>query len=94
MKRTVAGILTIVLVIAFFCVIGCNQPTNHYEVSAVVDGLWVEEDLVLFTDVNGDGWCWKGIETFEENDEVVLVLDNSNTPNDNTDDQIIEIKAK
>ena len=76
MKRTIAGILVILTVVAFFCLMACgvsNTTTTQATVTAI------EGDEVILTDINGEMWVWIGAEDYTVDEEVVITFDTMDT---------------
>lgn len=76
MKRTIAGILVILTVVAFFCLVACgvsNTTTTQATVTAI------EGDEVILTDINGEMWVWIGAEDYTVDEEVVITFDTMDT---------------
>lgn len=89
MKRTIAGILVILTVVAFFCLVACGVSNTTTTTQATVTA--IEGDEVILTDINGEMWLWEGAEHFKENDTVVITFNTMG--NDNLyDDEIISIE--
>ena len=76
MKRTIAGILVILTVIAIFYLVACgvsNTTTTQATVTAI------EGDEVILTDINGEMWVWIGAEDYTVDEEVVITFDTMDT---------------
>lgn len=78
MKRTIAGILVILTVVAFFCLVACGvSNTTTTTTQATVTA--IEGDEVILTDINGEMWVWEGAEDYTVDEEVVITFDTMDT---------------
>lgn len=66
------------------------QDVNIYPMTVIVSSVDRAEDVVTFTNSNGDSFEWEGIENLEVNDTCALMMCDMGT-NENTDDVILAI---
>jgi hypothetical protein len=91
MKKRVENVILMSLVVVafvgllYFC---ATTGTNYNRQVTVVE---VNGNYTTFVDDSGEAWDYYTTD-YNVGDEVVLVMDSYNTPNDITDDIILEIK--
>ena len=95
--RDFAILITVlfILLIAFAVwVATSNTPTsNTYTMACKVVALDTDNDVVILVDyVSGNEWAWEGINGEAVGDTVMLIMDDSGTPNVIVDDVILSIK--
>ena len=91
MKRTIAGILVILTVVAFFCLVACGVSNTTTTTQATVTA--IEGDEVILTDINGEMWVWEGAEDYTVDEEVVITFDTMDTDY-LYDDEILTISKR
>lgn len=67
------------------------QDVNIYPMAVIVSSVDRSEDVVTFTNNNGDSFEWEGVEDLEVNDTCALMMCDMGTP-ENTDDVILTIR--
>lgn len=70
---------------------GCAQGETYPSAGRVVR-IDYDEDVVTVVDGNGEAWEWRGVEDYDIDDNVAMIMSNNGTPKDVHDDIIVGIK--
>jgi len=83
MKRIIALVLILISLVA-------SSSAEYYPRTALVTSLDYTTDCVIATDWAGIEWEFTGIEDWQINDLVSMMMDDNNTPNTIYDDIIVK----
>ena len=85
------AILMTVIVIASFAHQASAINDTHYIIEAKVIGTDTTTDTVQIEDTHGEVWEFFGINDFQENDSVIVLMDNQKTFT-KYDDEILSVR--
>lgn len=86
-------VLFILLIVFAVWIATTPAPSNTYTMACKVVALDTDNDVVILVDyVSGNEWAWEGINGEGLGDTVMLIMNDSGTPNVIVDDVILSIK--
>ena len=66
--------------------------SQYYPLTAKVTGFSSENDMVFAESNDGNIWCFTGTEDWMIGDRCAMVMNDSGTPADPTDDMIVSVR--
>ena len=95
-KNIINTVLYVILITICIFVLGAkygeiNYKTHTYALTAVVVEIDKAQDIVTVEDYNGNLWQFTGVEDWERNDCVGLIM-NDNLTDNIYDDEIVSVK--
>lgn len=78
--KFLVSLLAIIALVALVCNFAMCACAEQYPRLFIVTNLDYDNDIVTFTDLNGEEWEWIGVEDWMVDDFAAAIMDDNGTP--------------